>query len=207
MPELSAADLFGTSHHLLAGNGRSRAGRKGNQKRLKMTDQPKSIFNDLEKLRLSEADVGLGGLEQEVETRIATRKPSGREFFRVHPDMALTTTILIDREEMRSDVYLVAPPMRDQLPGDLRPAVLVPAITRQGSPMIWPIPLAIEGRPNEWHERARRAAERAKTKWVRMVADVPLGTYRIYEALGELPEPPGPISPSRNSSTSRSPAS
>ena len=45
------------------------------------------------------------------------------------------------------------------------------------------------GRRNAWAEAAREAAETGKQKWVRMVADMALGAYRIYLAEGDLPDP------------------
>ena len=44
-------------------------------------------------------------------------------------------------------------------------------------------------------ETAREAAELAKTKWVRLAADMGLGGYRIYQAEGELSEPEWPDKP------------
>jgi hypothetical protein len=141
------------------------------------------------------ADVGAGGgIDREVDPRIPVRKPSGREYFMVNPDpnMSLTTTVVFDREQMRNDVYLVTPAMRELLAGDMRPALLVPAITRQDALMIWPLPLPIEGRPNDWHERARLAMERGKVRWTRMAPDMVLGTYRLYEPLVDHPHPVWP---------------
>jgi len=157
-------------------------------------DKKKKFFGDVEKLRLDPDGVDGAGVEQEVEVSIPAGRPSPRAFFRVHPDPAksLVTTVIVDREEMRNDTYIVAPEMRSVLAGDLRTALLVPAVTMQGVRSIWPIILPLAGRPNRWHERARVAAERAKRRWVRMTADVLLGTYRIYEATGEWPEPTWP---------------
>jgi hypothetical protein len=164
-----------------------------------MTEAKKkpSVFDDIEKLRLAPDSLDGAGVEREVEETIPVGRPPSRPFFRVNadPKMSLETTVIIDKEEMRNDIYLVAPEMRAALAGDLRPALLVPVITRQGVLMIWPLPLPLGGRPNRWHERARIAAERAKRRWVRMVADVPAGTYRIFEATADLPEPIWPEKP------------
>jgi hypothetical protein len=49
-----------------------------------------------------------------------------------------------------------------------------------------------DGRHNEWHRSAAEAAERAKTKWLRVTSSKSLGAYEIFEAGGELPEPVWP---------------
>lgn len=157
--------------------------------------KPKSIFDDLPALRLSPADLGVGaGVDREVESTIAVRRTRPREYFRVHPDpaMSLTTAVVFDREEMRNDVFLVAPNMRDALVGETRPALLVLCINRQDVMFVWPLPLPVDGRQNDWHERARLALERGKTRWTRMAADMTLGTYRLYEPVEGQPDPVWP---------------
>src|SRR5215203_2502436 len=93
---------------------------------------------------------------------------------------------------MRSDVYLVTADKRKELAGDLRPLFLTPAMTRQDVLMIWALPMPIEGRANDWHERAWLAKERAKGNWVRMAADMTMGTYRLYEPPVVHPNPVWP---------------
>lgn len=59
--------------------------------------------------------------------------------------------------------------------------------------MIWPITLQGDaGTTNPWYETAREAAELAKSSWIRMVADMSLGAYRIYKAEGVLSDPDWP---------------
>jgi hypothetical protein len=148
-----------------------------------------SVFDNLDALRLSaEAATTIG--THEVLTHVPVRKPSRTEWVRVHPagDMQIATGVFIDREER--EVFFVVPELRAELGGDLRPVLLVTAISRQGVLMLWPIPLPDEGgRRNAWAEAAREAAETAKQKWVRVVADMALGAYRIHLAEGDLPDP------------------
>ena len=83
--------------------------------------------------------------------------------------------------------------MRDALVGEIKPVLLVTAITRQSTVFIWPLALPSEGgRRNDWHETAREAAELAKKAWVRLSADMSLGAYRIYRAEGALSDPTWP---------------
>lgn len=68
------------------------------------------------------------------------------------------------------------------------------AISRRGTLFLWPLTLPSEENPlgRSWHESARRAAEIAKTKWIRIAADKSLGGYRVREAEGRLSEPEWP---------------
>ena len=155
----------------------------------------KSIFDNLDDHRLSPAELGAGGgVDREVDPTIAVRRPRPREYFRVHPDpaMSFTTAVVFDRDEMRNDVFFVAANMRDALVGETKPALLVPCITRQDALFVWPLPLPVDGRQNEWHERARLALERGKTRWTRMAADMTIGTYRLYEPVEAQPAPVWP---------------
>jgi hypothetical protein len=152
----------------------------------------KNIFSDLSALRLSDTDAaGLTGA-RELLSHVPVRKPNRHEFFRVHPDpaMSLSTTVFTDEEE--GETFFVTPAMRAALISDAKPVLLVTAVTRQGVVMIFPVKLPMDGRINSWHETAREAAELAKTGWIRMVADMQLGAYRIYQAEGELPDPVWP---------------
>jgi hypothetical protein len=126
-------------------------------------------------------------------SHVPVRKPNRHEFFRVRPEPEywLDTGVFEDREER--ETFFVAPRMRDALLGEIKPVLLVPAITRQRVLFLWPIKLPTEGqRFSGWTETAREAAELAKTRWVRLVADMGLGGYRIYHAQGELSEPEWP---------------
>ena len=153
--------------------------------------KPNSIFSDLSALRLSQD--AIGGAAREILSHVPVRKPNKHDFFRVHPspEMSLATAIFDDKDER--EVFFVEPSMREALLGETKPVLLVPFITRQGVVGIWPIALPGDGgRRNEWHETARDAAERGKTHWTRLAADMSLGAYRIYQAEGELSDPVWP---------------
>src|SRR5918993_1497183 len=93
-----------------------------------MLTSTKSLFNDLTSLRLDPGEAASGTVE--VPTHILVRKPKRHEFFRVHPDYVLDTTVFTDKEDRESS-YFVTPAMRGPLVGEARPVLLVPAITRQ----------------------------------------------------------------------------
>src|SRR5690242_11591976 len=90
-----------------------------------------SVFDNLESLRLSpDADATAG--TREILRHIPVRKPSRTEFIRVHTDadMQLATGVFVDREER--EVFFVVPDLRAELAGELKPVLLVTAISRQG---------------------------------------------------------------------------
>jgi hypothetical protein len=143
-------------------------------------------------LRMSQDFAALADVKPILAT-VPVRKPNRQDFVRVHPseDYQLTTALLELKEER--ETYLVAPDLRHELFGELVPVMIFTAINRQGVVFLWRCRLPDEtGRTNPWHESALEAAERAKSKWTRVQADMSLGAYRIYEAHGDLPEPEWP---------------
>ena len=159
-----------------------------------MTDKAirPDVFANLDALRLN-PDVAATVGTKEVLRHVPVRKPNRTEFVRVHPDetMQITTGVFVDKEER--ETFFVMPELRGELAGELKPVLLATAISRQGTVFLWPIALPEGGgRRNAWAETAREAYELAKVSWVRMVADMPLGAYRIYEAEGVLSEPVWP---------------
>jgi hypothetical protein len=160
----------------------------------KPTAETADFFNDLEAIRLSANDsAGIG--TREILTRVPVRKPRRDEFFRCHPDpaMSLAATTYVDRND-QDDVYFVAPAMRGVLAEDLRPVLLQLAIARNGVLFIWPLTIPSDDNPlgRSWHESARKAAEIAKTRWIRIISDKGLNGYRVRAAEGNLAEPEWP---------------
>jgi len=154
---------------------------------------PGSVFDNIDARRLAPDEAALAGT-REVLTRVPVRKPHSQEFVRVHPNpaMSFATSVFVDKVE-RGEVYLVTPSMRGALAGELKPMLLMTAITRQGNVMLWPVPLpGADGRTNSWWDTARQAAELAEPTWVRVASDPELGAYRIYAAEDPLSEPVWP---------------
>lgn len=124
---------------------------------------------------------------------VPVRKPGRQEFVRTHPDldMWLETAVL----EVKADRlnYLVEPSLVPHLPGEAVPKVLVTSMTTHGAVFLWPIKLQDElGRHDEWNAVALEAAERARTKFIRIVANIGASTYDVLEATGSFPEPEWP---------------
>ncbi len=143
-------------------------------------------------LRIGQDFAALANVKPILAT-VPVRKPNKQDYIRVHPaeEYQLTTALLELKDER--EMYLIAPELRHELFGELLPVTIFTAINRQGVVFLWPCRLPDEtGRTNAWHESALEAAERAKSAWTRVAADMSLGAYRIWEASGDLPEPEWP---------------
>lgn len=153
-----------------------------------------NIFANLDALRLSPDAAAVAGTS-EILSHVPIRKPNRHEFFRtpMAPDMWFGTGIFEDKEER--EIFFVTPAMREALVGEIKPVVLVPAITRQGVLLLWPLKLPSDGPGRSWAETARQAAELGKTRWVRLAPDMGLGGYRIFMAEGSLSDPEWPDKP------------
>lgn len=144
---------------------------------------------DINQLRLSQDFSVLAGVKKALIT-IPVRKPSKQDWIRVRDseDWVLQTAVLELKDER--ETFLVAKELWSELPGEIVPKVIYTAINRQGVIFLWPIRLPGEdGRHDEWNRSALEAAERAKTQWVRIMANMSLGAYEVYEAVGDMPEP------------------
>jgi hypothetical protein len=150
-------------------------------------------FEDLQSLRLSQDFSALATVKPVI-TTVGVRKPNRQEFVRVRPgsEWRFETGTFTDSESR--EVYLVAPPLWSELPGEVKPTCLVMCISRNSPvPFLWPIPLpGPDGRPNRWHESAFEAAKHAEQNWLRVVADMAAGCYVPHVAAGNLPEPDWP---------------
>jgi len=145
----------------------------------------------IEQLRMAQ-DFSLPAVKKVLAT-IPVQKPDRQVFFRVCPEesyriQAATLDIRANRE-----TYIVLPEVAEEIQDVIRIQTLYLGVTRQEDIFIFPVTLpGVDGKDNPWNESSREAAERAMTKWVRMSADMAAGCYKIYEALGELPEPVWP---------------
>ena len=156
---------------------------------------PGDVFNNLDAIKLTPEEAGLVGAKEALVT-LAIRKPNRAEFVRIDPNpaMSIVTAIYID---VLKEVYFVTPEARSIFPDGLKPIQLFTAVNQRGLPFLWPVAIeeGVGGRRNNWNDSARAAAELAKTTWIRLVADMTAGGYRVYEALGKLPDPVFPERP------------
>ena len=84
--------------------------------------------------------------------------------------------------------------MFDSLAGDIQATYLFTGITRTtGSLFLWPIKVPdVDGRRNQWHHSALKAAELAMTKWVRVRSNMTDSKYDVSYATGAIPDPEWP---------------
>src|SRR5215469_13562835 len=125
---------------------------------------------DPEALRLSQ-DFASTAAVKNVLNVVPVRKPGKQDFVRVHPsvDYRLTTAVIELREDR--ETFLLSPEMRNELATEMAAVTLFTGITRQGTLFIWSCKLpGADGKTNRWHESAIDAAQRAMTKWLRVVA-------------------------------------
>ncbi len=144
---------------------------------------------DLESLRLSQdfvTDVGV----KKLLTKVPIRRPHKQEFVRVHFNGSyyLETAVIVLKEDR--ETYLVDPGLWHELSGEIIRMALYTTINRQDTLFLWPIPLpGADGRLNPWHRSAFEAAERAKERWLKVVSNMDLGAYEVYQATGNIPDP------------------
>ena len=157
------------------------------------TEESKGLDSfDLESLRVSHDFVKDSGVKKLL-TTVPVRKPNRQDFVRVHPDSSyVLDTMLLNLKEER-ETYLVAPSFRDEIPQELTHTRLALATNRQKVIFLWQMRLPdSSGKTDAWSMSALEAYEEAKKNWVRVSANMSLGAYEIYEALGNLSDPEWP---------------
>jgi hypothetical protein len=147
-------------------------------------------------LRLDQSFADTVGVKKHLVT-VPVRKPNRQDFVRVHSHLEyrLTPAAIIEVKEDR-EVYLVTPNIARELAGEFTAATLFTTIDRQGVLHLWPVKLpGPDGKHNEWHRSAAEAAELAMKGWIRVTANMSVGAYEVFEAIGDLPEPEWPEIP------------
>jgi hypothetical protein len=150
---------------------------------------------DLAALRLDQT-YSDGVAVRKVITMIPVRKsPGDQHFVRVHPDPAycIAPVAVLVLKDNSDESYLVVPVLAAELEGEFKSVALYAAITRQGTPFLWYVPLpGRDGKINPWHQSRMAAIERAKSRWVRVKANQEAGGYDLTEAAANIGEPEWP---------------
>ena len=164
-----------------------------NQKSEAVNPATDDSFPDLSKLRLSQEFLETAGAKK-ILTTVWVRKPNKQDFVRVHPAPEFREAFaVIALKDDREERYLLMPDIAAALPTEIVTEMFHTTINRQRVVSLWPVRLpASDGRINEWHRSAQEAAERAMSRWIRVVPNMSLGANEIFEAEGKIPEPEWP---------------
>lgn len=128
------------------------------------------------------------GIERPI-LSVPVMNPPKQSYIRVHdsPDKTLDARII--KFDTEREVYLVTPEMAMKLPGETKAVRLLVCMPRHGGIFLWPLALPNPNvRENAWHTSARKAAELAKTTWVRMQANMAVGMYDVTTSK-HIPDP------------------
>lgn len=159
-----------------------------------MVDKTKTAPNpfDPAALRITEGFAANGGAEKLLIV-LNAQKPPKQAFVRVHPDAELRIRVALLELKEEREVYVVAPDVAEQVPGEVRRVEIRLAVTQQGTPFLWPVPLPpAERADNSWNVTARAAADLAETKWVRLTANMSAQCYDVHVAQSAAAEPVWP---------------
>jgi hypothetical protein len=147
---------------------------------------------DPARLRLSQ-DFASHVAVKKVLTVVPCRKPSRHEWVRVYPSAEWRLETGLFEDKVNRETYLVEPALWGELIGEIHPACLFYAITRQNDVMLWPVKLpGADGKSNTWNDSALAAARLAEKQWTRMSANMAAGQYDTFAAASELAEPEWP---------------
>ena len=134
---------------------------------------------------------------EKILTTVPARRPGKNEFFRVCPDdeFVIDGYVLEHESEMDRTIYWVAPGLRSALKDHLRKVRLFTCMDKRSNVFVWPAKLpTVDGSASarSWYQSGLRAAEEAKTSWVKITGNKAIGAYDIAVARGDLGEPQWP---------------
>jgi hypothetical protein len=149
---------------------------------------------DLGRFRLRQDFTSMTAVTK-VLTNVPVKKPQRQMFIYVRPGEAWRADVaMIELKEDR-EFYLVDPAVAPFLVGEWVPYTLFTYALRGGSVALWPVRLPGEdGKDNDWWAGAREIATRHSGAWVRVQANMELGTYDLFEAGGDFGAPEWPDS-------------
>jgi hypothetical protein len=147
---------------------------------------------DLASLQLDQSFIETVGVRKLL-TTVPLRKPNAQDFIRVRPEPEFRGNFATIELKDERETYILLPHIAREMSGEYATTVLYTTINRQGVVSLWPVKLmGPDGRLNEWHRSAAKAAETAMTKWVRVKANMSLGGYETWVAEGTTVEPEWP---------------
>lgn len=146
---------------------------------------------DLERLVLTQDFAANLGVAKVVHT-VRITKPEKTWWVRTHPDTKYRAqTVVLELKEER-EIYLVDRTLWGELEDEstVGPRLLVTAVNRNATPFIWPIRLpGTDGKLDPWNRSAMQAADMAREKWIRVTANMKIGTNDIFTTKAQLVDP------------------
>lgn len=168
--------------HNARGNGLGDADQNGgNGNGHAAADEPANPF-DLKALRSRLAAGPVGAVKAFA---IDVHKPKSQIYFRVNPGEDYILDCFIFDSKATGASFWVAPGLWDELQGlttGLINVRIFTCVTKQGDYFLWPVRLSDDGRKNGWYSSALENAETAKSKWIRVEANMGRGAYDRWEA-------------------------
>lgn len=161
---------------------------------LKMSEEQKKAPNpfDPAALRITGSLAASGGAEKLLLV-MNVQKPPKQAFVRVNSDPGLRIPMALLELKDERETYAVTPAIAEQVPSEVKFVELRLAVTQQGTPFLWPVPLPPNDRAeNTWNFTARTGAERAETAWVRLTANMNAQRYDVHVAQSAAAEPVWP---------------
>lgn len=132
-------------------------------------------ISDIESLRL------VGDFEdvqaEAVLITVPIGKPSKTTFFRTHPDKQYTFPCMLLELKDTNETYILYPQVSELIKGLARPVCLYFAVDTSGAPRLIPVPLPVNGNSNQWHRSLQQCVLLARTRWIRMQADLSTKAY------------------------------
>jgi hypothetical protein len=152
------------------------------------TDDP----YDLSKLRVSQDFLETAPVKKLLMT-VPMRKPGPQDFVRVHSSPAYRDLVALLELKDDREIYVVNLADVPEVQAECFVANLFTAMTRTGVLFLWPVRVpATDGRTNDWHVSAAKAAEQAMKYWVRVKSNMSLRAYEVFVAESAIPDPEWP---------------
>lgn len=147
---------------------------------------------DIASLALPQGFNALAAVQMEI-TAIPLKRPSKQAFFATLSDRTSWFTVPVLQDDSEGKSYILTPQVREQIPDDWSPKVLVPCVTRQGTLYLWPIKLPdADGRSDTWNESALAIVCNCGNRWIRVKSNRESGTYEAVTPVADFAPPVWP---------------
>ncbi len=134
---------------------------------------------------------GAIGVKRKLVT-LKVGKPNKQEYYRVHPDPAYRLETAVIEDKKNRETYLVSASLWREIPDEIELVRLCLAVNRHGEPLLWQARIPDPDRPNDWHTSMLEAQDTAVDEWTKVKSSMEAGSYAVYVATGNLPEPEWP---------------